>query len=80
MAFVIQGISPAGGSFRMHRPAGRVLFLCIAGCKIIPTGAEISWWILLAAGAGALIITLMTVSFQAIKSAMANPVKALRSE
>src|SRR5579862_914506 len=40
----------------------------------------ISWWILLAAGAGALVITLVTVSFQSIKAAMANPVKALRSE
>jgi putative ABC transport system permease protein len=41
---------------------------------------EISWWIFVAAGAGALIITLLTVSFQAIKAALANPVKSLRSE
>jgi ABC-type antimicrobial peptide transport system permease subunit len=41
---------------------------------------EISWWIFLAAGAGALIITLVTVSFQAIKAAISNPVKSLRSE
>jgi putative ABC transport system permease protein len=40
----------------------------------------ISWWIFVAAGAGALIITLLTVSFQAIKAAITNPVKALRSE
>ena len=65
--------------FQNASPCRQGIFLCIAGCKIIPTGPEISWWILLAAGAGALIITLMTVSFQAIKSAMANPVKALRS-
>jgi ABC-type antimicrobial peptide transport system permease subunit len=42
--------------------------------------AELSWWIFATAGIGALIITILTVSFQAIKAAIANPVKALRSE
>ena len=41
---------------------------------------SISWWVFLAAGSGALIITLLTVSFQAIKAAVANPVKSLRTE
>ena len=41
---------------------------------------ELSWWIFAAAGAGAFAITLITVSFQAIKAALANPVKSLRSE
>ncbi|MEI9908410.1 MAG: FtsX-like permease family protein [Bacteroidota bacterium] len=41
---------------------------------------EISWWIFATAGAGALVITLFTVSFQAIKAAIANPVKSLRTE
>lgn len=41
---------------------------------------EISWWIFVAAGTGALTITLLTVSFQAIKAATANPVKSLRTE
>ncbi len=41
---------------------------------------NISWWIFLAAGSGALIITLLTVSFQAIKAAVVNPVKSLRTE
>lgn len=40
----------------------------------------LSWWIFAAAGAGALTITLLTVSFQAIKAALMNPVKSLRSE
>ncbi len=42
--------------------------------------AALSWWIFAAAGAGALLITLLTVSFHAIKAAVANPVKSLRTE
>ena len=42
--------------------------------------ANLAWWIFGAAGAGALFITLLTVSFQAIKAAVANPVKSLRTE
>lgn len=38
------------------------------------------WWIFAYAGGGALAITLLTVSFQAIKTSIANPVNALRSE
>ena len=45
-----------------------------------PYRTELSWWIFAAAGAGALVITLLTVSFQAVKAALMNPVKSLRSE
>jgi len=41
---------------------------------------DISIWVFVAAGAGALVVTLCTVSFQAIKAAVANPVKSLRME
>ncbi|WP_421827386.1 ABC transporter permease [Larkinella sp.] len=41
---------------------------------------ELSWWIFAASGVGALVITLLTVSFQSIKAALMNPVKSLRSE
>jgi putative ABC transport system permease protein len=41
---------------------------------------EISWWIFLLAVLIAVIIALVTISFQAIKAAIANPVKSLRTE
>jgi ABC-type antimicrobial peptide transport system permease subunit len=41
---------------------------------------SITWWVFASAGIGALVITLITVSFQAIKAAIANPVKSLRTE
>ncbi len=40
----------------------------------------ISWWIFLIAGTAAILIALLTVSFQAVKAAIANPVKSLRTE
>ena len=40
----------------------------------------IDWWVFALAGFGALLIALLTVSFQAIKAAVANPVKSLRTE
>jgi putative ABC transport system permease protein len=41
---------------------------------------NISWWIFIAAGMFAWLIALITVSFQAIKAAIANPIKSLRTE
>ncbi|HYJ38526.1 MAG TPA: ABC transporter permease [Chitinophagaceae bacterium] len=41
---------------------------------------EIKWWIFLLAGFAALLIALITVSFQSIRAALANPVKSLRTE
>lgn len=40
----------------------------------------IAWWIFAIAGVAALVIALATISFQAIKAAVMNPVKSLRSE
>jgi ABC-type antimicrobial peptide transport system permease subunit len=41
---------------------------------------EIKWWVFASAILGAMFITLATVSYQAVKAAMANPVKSLKTE
>jgi putative ABC transport system permease protein len=41
---------------------------------------SISWWVFPVAGAFALLIAVLTIGFQAIKAALANPVNSLRTE
>jgi putative ABC transport system permease protein len=41
---------------------------------------NIGWWIFLISGVIAMVIALVTISFKAIKAAVANPVKSLRTE
>jgi putative ABC transport system permease protein len=41
---------------------------------------HIAWWVFPVAGTAALLIALLTISFQAIKAALANPAKSLRTE
>jgi len=41
---------------------------------------SLPWWLFAATSAGALLVTLLTVSFQTIKAALANPVKSLRRD
>jgi putative ABC transport system permease protein len=68
-----------------------VIIACIVGSPLAWYGmnewlakydyrTSISWWIFGVTIGGAILITILTVSFQAIKAATANPVKALRSE
>src|SRR5215203_1681240 len=45
-----------------------------------PYRVNIEWWVFVIAGLAAVTIALLTVSFQAIKAATANPVKNLRTE
>jgi putative ABC transport system permease protein len=42
--------------------------------------ADLSWWIFASAGAGILLLTLLTVSYQSLKAALMNPVRSLRTE
>jgi putative ABC transport system permease protein len=41
---------------------------------------QIAWWVFLLAGIIAVLIAFATISLQAVKAALANPVKSLRSE
>src|SRR5882724_1781555 len=40
----------------------------------------ISWWVFIVAGLAAMLIALVTISFQSVKAALSNPLKNLRSE
>ena len=41
---------------------------------------DISWWVFVLAGAGSILLSMATVSYKAIKAALASPVKSLRTE
>jgi putative ABC transport system permease protein len=41
---------------------------------------SITWWMIASAAVAAIVIALVTISFQSIRAALMNPVKALRSE
>jgi putative ABC transport system permease protein len=41
---------------------------------------SVQWWIFIVAGIVAVLIAILTVSFHAVKAAIANPVKSLRTE
>jgi putative ABC transport system permease protein len=55
-------------------------YLMNAWLQKYPYRAEMSWWIFAVTGFGAILITLFTVSFQAVKAALVNPVKSLKAE
>lgn len=75
--------------------SGEFVVLIIVACMIaVPTSyyflsegisrydykTNIAWWIFAAASGGALLITLATVSYQAVRAALSNPVNSLRTE
>ncbi len=45
-----------------------------------PYRIMLSWWLFASAGALVILVALLTISFQSIKAAIANPVKCLRTE
>jgi putative ABC transport system permease protein len=55
-------------------------FLMNKWLEDFPYRVNISWWIFGIAAIAALVIALITVSFQTIKAAISNPVKSLRTE
>lgn len=71
-------IKPVSISFLMAFPLG--YYFSNQWLHDFEYRTDITWWIFAIAGVGALLITLVTVSFQSIKAGMANPIKSLRSE
>ena len=58
-----------------------IAYYFIAGwLKQFEYRTELSWWIFVISVLGAIVITLLTVSYQAIKASLMNPVKSLRTE
>ena len=47
---------------------------------VFPYRIDIAWWVFLVAGAGALVIALLTVGYQAFRAAASDPVRSLRYE
>jgi putative ABC transport system permease protein len=45
-----------------------------------PYRVEISWWVFAIAAVAALVIALITISFQTIRAAVSNPIKSLKTE
>jgi len=88
----VLGASVAGVTQMLSKEFLKLVF--IASCIAIPVAwwamnkwlqgfayrIHLSWWVFLIAATTALLISLVTVSFQAIKAAIANPVKSLRTE
>ncbi len=42
--------------------------------------ADLAWWLFVLAGGGALLVALLTISYQAVFAALSDPVKSLRFE
>jgi len=78
-AEVRNGIQPFRGELLSNAAAKGVAVsrgLIVSGLG----NSHIGWWVFILAGGLALIIALLTVSTQALKAALANPVEALRYE
>ncbi|MGZ3874225.1 MAG: ABC transporter permease [Mucilaginibacter sp.] len=65
-------------SFGIASPAAWVMMK--KWLQTFPYHVQISWWVFIFTGLISIIIALLTISYQALKAAFANPVKSLRSE
>lgn len=65
-------------AFALSAPAG--WWFLNSFLERYPYRVEISWWVLLSAGAFAFVLALIIVSTQALRAALNNPVNSLRSE
>ena len=76
---------------RVHHDANRRLIAFVIAAPVSWYGMNIwlhdfayrttiTWWMFAIAGIAAVVIAFATISFQAIKAALMNPVKSLRSE
>jgi putative ABC transport system permease protein len=65
-------------AFALSAPAG--WWFLHSFLERYPYRVEISWWVLLSAGAFAFVLALIIVSTQALKAALSNPVNSLRNE
>jgi ABC-type antimicrobial peptide transport system permease subunit len=71
-------VALTGLSFLIAMPAG--FYLMHQWLQRYPYHSGIPWWIFAATAAAVLVITLLTISAQAIRAALANPVNSLRNE
>jgi putative ABC transport system permease protein len=55
-------------------------FLMTRWLQDFASRTDIGWWVFVMAGVVALLVAFLTVSFQSVRAALANPVKSLRSE
>ena len=71
-------VALTGFSFLIAMPAG--FYIMHQWLQRYPYHSRIPWWIFAATATGVLVITLLTISAQAIRAALTNPVNSLRNE
>ncbi|WP_207910355.1 hypothetical protein [Anseongella ginsenosidimutans] len=64
----------------IHQPSGIAWYAMNRWLQDFAYRIDIEWWIFALSGALAALIALLTISFQSVKAALANPVKSLRTE
>ena len=68
------------GCYHIHENIENVFGSGYVGQSILAYKINIQWWMFLLGGLLAIITALITISFQSVKAALANPVKSIKSE